>query len=204
MYATNDTANKGYYSYEWISGSSLSLPGTLDSTVTKWSGMTGGFVGLVFDYVDSKNYWLFFVYYTSPGQYSVWQVSGGVTTQKLSAIANSNIATYAGDSNDLKVTYSYASPNYSLNFYINGALVNTLSSTLAMLGSGSTGFAAGVSSGENFPTYPVIDSFAQTQPVAFSGNMVAGPSGARANIQVMPPSTSGTINPQPNRFITPR
>ena len=202
MFATNDVANEGYYAYNSITGSSLS--GTLDSTVTKWSGMTGGFVGVVFDYIDSNNYWLFFVYCTSPGKYSIYQKSGGVLTAKQSLIANSNIATYAGDSNDLKVTYSYASPNYYLNFYINGALVQTLSSSSAMLGSGSTGFVAGVSSSEDFPTKPVIDSFIQTQPVPFSGNMVVGPSGARASIQAMPPVKSGSIAPQPNRFPTPR
>ena len=114
---------------------------------------------------------------------------------------NTNIQTYSSQSNELKVTYT--SPNY-LKFYINGALVNTFQTTLA---GGVTGFIAEVqtfANGESFPTYPVIDAFAQALPTTFSGNMVSGPSGARASIQAMPPVKSGSIAPQPNRFPTPR
>ena len=216
VFVTNDPANYGLATWDTISGSVLTLSGTLDSTVTKWSGSTVGDIGIIFDYwVDTysqPNFWMFNVDYTSPtGYYAVYRHIGGASpgwSQIQAYTTNASIVTSGGQSNGLKVTYSYVNPTYYLKFYINGVLVYTWSTSgAAPLVGGLTGFLAEVqttSNAENFPTVPVLDTYVQTLPITFSGNMVAGPSGARASIQAMPPSKSGTIAPQPNRFPTPR
>ena len=77
FYATNDTANYGYYEWKTIGGSVLSLGGTLDTIVTKFSGSIAGDIGVIFDYVDSTHFWWFSVDYTSPpGWYSIYKISG--------------------------------------------------------------------------------------------------------------------------------
>ena len=63
---TNDPAYYGYLEWYSISGSILSLGGTLTTAVTKWSGATIGDIGVIFDYVDSSNFWIFVVDYAGP------------------------------------------------------------------------------------------------------------------------------------------
>lgn len=210
VYATNDVANYGSpggnFIWNSISGSTLSLNGTIESLISKLSGSTVGDIGIIFDYwVDTysqPNFWMFNVDYTSPtGYYTVYRYIGGSPAVGFSPIVNytqnANVATYAGAINDLKVTYSFASPNYILTFYINGTQVYQWSGGSALHGGTSTtGFMAEVmnaSYGENFPTVPVIDEFVQVSPTSFAGLMIAGPSGSRANLQIVPPSLGRSI-----------
>jgi hypothetical protein len=164
-YMTNDVARYTTNNLFTITGSTLSLGGTLTTKVNKYSGWTDGDIGVLFACTDLNNYWKFVIF--PAGGYGIFYKSGGTLYTQKTYTATTFVKG-TGQDNILSVHYYYSS-NYYLDFSINGNLQYSCYSGSPIISGGVTGFIAqvGNASQESFPSYPVWDTFSQTSPIAF-------------------------------------
>ena len=122
IFFTNDSANKGTVMWQYISGSHLALSGYVLSDVQKLSGSSSAAYGVIFDYLNSSDFWLFAV--NTAGQYEILQRYAGSWTTVKAWTTSSYVNAGTGVINELEVDYFYSSPNYYVVFYINSTTTN--------------------------------------------------------------------------------